>query len=232
MARDFKRISRAARARFRRFTWSTSSPGRLGLGHESLRCRPAVLGASCSESRDCGVDQLSRAIGLGPVGLQCRPAVPEDSRPTPMARELNRMSRGTWSRVPEPTVSNSSPGRLKAGSDGPPCRPAVPDDYRLGPRAIGVDKQSRVTRVRVCCPTGSTTCPTRLMPASEAPGCLPAVLSIPASVRGPAGSTSFPWRLRPGSEGPRGRPAVPDDSCLAATACPFNKLSRVTQASV
>ena len=193
MACDFKRISWAIHARFRRSTWSTSSPGQLRLGYECLRSRPALLGDSCSESRDCGVDQLSQAIGLGPVGLQCQPAVPEDSRPNPMARELDHISRGTWGRVPVPTVSNSSPGRLKAGSDGPPCRPAVPDDCRLGPRAIGVDKQSRVTRVRVCGPTGSTTCPTQLTPASEAPGCLPAVLSIRARVRGPAGSTSFPW---------------------------------------
>ena len=112
---------------------STSSPRQIRPVSLGPRCQPAAPGDSGPGPRSCrieeggshlgpkvhGVDQLSRAIGVGSDGLQSRPAVLEDVRQALMARRLDHMSRGTWGHVPVPGVSNSSPRRLGAVSDGP-----------------------------------------------------------------------------------------------------------------
>ena len=116
----------------------TSCPGRLRLGSEVLRGRPALPG-------DWRLGSWPTALtscpgGLAPDSQSPRggPAVPGNTRSGPWARGVDQMSRATRAIFRGPVWSTSSPRRLELGSKGPRCRPAPPGDSRSGSRAAGL----------------------------------------------------------------------------------------------
>ena len=149
---------------------STSTPGPLGLGSHSLRCRPALLGdlGPCPKSRR--VDLLSRAYRAVVQGPQVRPAVPGDSGPYPRSRGVDKLSLMTRTSVRVLVVSTSGPRLLTIWSEGPRDRPAVLDDSGLGQTSRDVNQLSQMIRDCVQGPAGLTRCPGNSGPGPSAHG--------------------------------------------------------------
>ena len=141
--------------------------GRLRPVPEGPRFRPASR-ETLDGSRCRGAEQLSQGTRACTEGTWGRPAV----RATPV-------------RVGGPTLSNSSPGGLSLGSEGPQSLPDIFGDSGPVPRARWVDQVSRATRAR-----------------AEAPRVKQMSPATPARLRVPVGSTSPPGRHVLGSEGP------------------------------
>ena len=186
-ARGVDQLSLATQARVRGPKGSTSSPGRLVSGCDSLRFRQALPGDSdqCPSARD--VDQLSWATHVrvrGPVrstrcpalpGLLSEvrrgpPAPPGDSRSGPRVRGVDQLSRA-----------------IGLGSDGLQSRPAVLEDSRQAPMARRLDHMSRGTWGRVPVPAVSNSSPGRLGAMSEARDINQLYRTTRAQVRGPMG---------------------------------------------
>ena len=141
-----------------------------------------------------------------------QPAVQGNLGQCPRARVVHHLSRATQAGFAGPTGSNSPPGRLGPGSDGPLGRPLVRATGAVsqGPRDPP-DIPGDLARVPV--PAISTRSPWRIALGSEGPQGRPSVpgdsgpgprsrkvnqlsRAIRASVRGPAWSTICPGRLR------------------------------------
>ena len=148
----FDQVSRVTRAWVQKPTESTSSPGRLALLSDGLRCRPALLGDSRSGAWFCGVDQRSRATrarlqsptestrcpGRFVLVLQvsqARPDVPGELGPGSICRSVDQLSWVTRSRVRRPTVLTNTPGFTRARLRWPSSSTSCPG--RLGPGSDG-----------------------------------------------------------------------------------------------
>ena len=222
-------LSRATRACVLGQAWSTRCPGRLVLGSEGPRGRPAVTGHSVLGPSARGFDQESRETrarvrmpavsthfegDLGPSRRVRGVDLPFGRiRPMPKGPWFQQASRETLDLARCGGVEQLSQG-TRPWTEGTRCRPTLPGDSRFCPRARGVEKQSRVTRSRVPGPARSTRCLWLLGPSSEGPRGPPGHKGDSRPCPRPRGSTRYPGRLWPGAKGLNGGPAVPDPSRL------------------
>ena len=144
MARGVDHLSQGTRSRIRWSAGSTICPRLLWLGYGCQRCRVH------SQATRTHVQKPARStispVRLGPWadGPRCRPAVPFFSRPAPITREVDQLSRATRTLLRRPAVYTSTPGRLTHRS-----------------MALIVDQLSRDSRAHAWGPAGSTRCPGR-----------------------------------------------------------------------
>ena len=222
-------LSRATRACVLGQAWSTRCPGRLVLGSEGPRGRPAVTGHSVLGPSARGFDQESRETrarvrmpavsthfegDLGPSRRVRGVDLPFGRiRPMPKGPWFQQASRETLDLARCGGVEQLSQG-TRPWTEGTRCRPTLPGDSRFCPSARGVEKQSRATRARVPGPASSTRCLWRLGPGSEGRRGRPGPKGDSGPCPRPRGSTRYPGRLWPGSKGLKGGPAVPDHSRL------------------
>ena len=242
---DVEQLSLATRACVRGPPGSTSGPGRLrpgsrdrGVDHRSQATRAGAQGPAGSTISPGPLGFWSKVLRLtrcpgrpGPMpeGTRGRPDVPGDSGQAPSACGVDRLSRGSRTRVRGPERSTDCPVGIEPLPKGPWGPPAVPGHSRLGRKALGVDELPQEPPARLRVPVVSPSCPGDL-------GAIPEGLRSPPVVPGASDSTRGPGcrravlgdpRMGPGT---RGQPAVPGDVGWSPMSRGVDQLSRAARA--
>ena len=163
-----------------------------------------------------------------------------------MARGVDQLSGATRARAQGPTVSNSFPGCLALGSEGPRGRPAVLDDSGLCPGTRDFDLRSWALWPERYGQQGRLAVPGDLGLGARAHRVDKMSRATQASARWPTVLNNSPGRLRFGSKGhrstscpgrlglvpdiQRGRPAVPGESGPGWRDRVVDQASRATRA--